>query len=119
MFTDFVEFTDVWNFNSVRPYKGKHPAEKPLDMLEHCINSTTFENDIVLDCFAGSGSTAIAALNLNRKSISLEIENEWTDVIVNRLKNHTPDLTKIVKQKHDIMKLNGRKVNETQTSLFT
>lgn len=115
----FVEFTDVWNFNSVRPYKGKHPAEKPLDMLEHCIKSTTFENDIVLDCFAGSGSTAIAALNLNRKSISLEIENEWTDVIVNRLKNHTPDLTKIVKQKHDVMKLNGRKVNETQQSLFT
>jgi len=56
---------------------------------------------------------------LNRKSISLEIENEWTDVIVNRLKNHTPDLTKIVKQKHDVMKLNGRKVNETQQSLFT
>jgi len=114
----FVEFTDVWNFNSVRPYKGKHPAEKPLDMLEHCIKSTTFENDIVLDCFAGSGSTAIASLNLNRKSISLEIENEWIDVIVNRLKNHTPDLSKIVKKKHDIMKYNGRKVNETQQRLF-
>jgi site-specific DNA-methyltransferase (adenine-specific) len=114
----FVEFTDVWNFNSVRPYKGKHPAEKPLDMLEHCIKSTTFENDIVLDCFAGSGSTAVASLNLNRKSISIEIEIEWVNAIVTRLKNHTPELIQTVKQKHDIMKLNGRKVNETQTNLF-
>ncbi|MEY4905123.1 MAG: hypothetical protein RLZZ292_2938, partial [Bacteroidota bacterium] len=32
-----VEFTDVWDFYSVRPYNGKHPAEKPLDMLDHCI----------------------------------------------------------------------------------
>ena len=69
-----IEFTDVWNFNSVRPYNGKHPAEKPIDLLEHCINATTFEDDIILDCFAGSGSTAIAALNLNRFSISIEIE---------------------------------------------
>jgi len=50
-----VEFTDVWNFCSVRPYDGKHPAEKPIDMLEHSILSTTYEGDIVLDCFAGSG----------------------------------------------------------------
>lgn len=115
----FVEFTDVWNFNSVRPYNGKHPAEKPLDMLEHCIKSTTFENDIVLDCFAGSGSTAVAALNLNRKCISMEIEKDWVNAIANRLKNHTPELVQVVKQKHDIMKLNGKKANEVQTNLFT
>jgi adenine-specific DNA-methyltransferase len=114
----FVEFTDVWNFNSVRPYKGKHPAEKPLDMLEHCILSTTFEKDIILDCFAGSGSTAIAALNLNRKNISFEIEIEWIKTIVERIKNHSHEHLKIVKRKHDIMKYNGRKTNENQPSLF-
>ncbi len=37
-----VEFTDVWTFPSVKTYKGKHPAEKPVKMLEHCILSTTF-----------------------------------------------------------------------------
>lgn len=69
-----IEFTDVWNFSSVRPYQGKHPAEKPIDMLEHCIKATTYNNDIVLDCFAGSGSTMVASENLNRFSISIEIE---------------------------------------------
>lgn len=114
----FVEFTDVWNFSSVRPYPGKHPAEKPLDMLEHCIRSTTFENDIVLDCFAGSGSTAIASLNLNRKTISFEIEVDWAETIVERIKNHSPEYLDVVKRKHDIMKINGKKSVENQPSLF-
>lgn len=80
-----VEFTDVWNFFSVKPYKGKHPAEKPLDMLTHCILSSSYENDIVLDCFAGSGSTAIAALKTNRKTISIEIEPHWVEYISNKI----------------------------------
>lgn len=79
------EFTDVWTFPSVRPYKGKHPAEKPASMLEHAIDSTTFPGDIVLDCFAGSGSTALAALRLGRRSISIEIEQRWVSTIAERL----------------------------------
>jgi len=80
------EFTDIWNFPSVRPYKGKHPAEKPLDMLQHAIEATTYPGDIVLDCFAGSGSTSMAAASLDRMSISIEIEQRWIDVISTRLK---------------------------------
>lgn len=79
------EFTDVWNFPSVRPYKGKHPAEKPTSMLEHAIEATTFPGDIVLDCFAGSGSTALAALKLGRRSISMEIASLWVVTIAERL----------------------------------
>lgn len=78
-----VEFTDVWTFPSVRPYKGKHPAEKPLEMLEHCIRSTTFENDIVLDCFAGSGSTLVSALRTKRHTIGIEIDKKWCESIKN------------------------------------
>lgn len=80
------EFTDVWNFPSVRPYKGKHPAEKPLDMLKHAVEACSYEEDIVLDCFAGSGSTAVAALSLGRKSVSIEIETDWVKGISERLK---------------------------------
>lgn len=80
------EFTDIWTFPSVRPYKGKHPAEKPLDMLQHAIEATTYPDDIVLDCFAGSGSTSMAAASLGRKSISIEIEEKWIDAISTRLK---------------------------------
>lgn len=74
--TSEIEFTDVWDFYSVKQYKGKHPAEKPLDMLEHIIHSSSFDDDIVLDCFAGSGSTAIASMMLNRKAISIELDEE-------------------------------------------
>ncbi len=78
------EFTDVWSFASVKPYKGKHPAEKPQALLEHAIEATTFPGDVVLDCFAGSGSTAIAATRLGRRSVAIEIEPQWTDRIVER-----------------------------------
>ena len=81
-----VEFTDVWDFPSVKPYQGKHPAEKPIDMLEHCINATTFENDIVLDCFAGSGSTLVASRKKRRYGIGIEIDSNWCNSIKNRMK---------------------------------
>lgn len=81
-----IEFTDLWSFENVRPYPGKHPAEKPQDLLLHAIRSTTNAGDIVLDCFAGSGSTALAASRLGRRSISIEIESKWSQAIENRLR---------------------------------
>lgn len=81
------EFTDVWNFPSVRPYKGKHPAEKPAEMLEHAIEATTYPGDVVLDCFAGSGSTALAALKLGRRTVAIEIESKWIPQITARVRS--------------------------------
>jgi len=72
-----VEFTDVWNFMSVRPFKGKHPAEKPQDLLMHIIEASSYPGDIVLDCFAGSGSTGVAAVRLRRRTICMEIVEKW------------------------------------------
>lgn len=113
-----LQFTDVWDFNSVRPYKGKHPAEKPLDMLEHCINATTFEDDIVLDCFGGSGSTTIAALNLNRYAISIELEKEWYEAIINRLENYENQAQVSQNSKNGLMKSTIKKKNKVQITLF-
>ena len=79
------EFTDVWNFPSVRPYRGKHPAEKPAALLEHAVQATTYPGDIVLDCFGGSGSTAIAAVKLGRRAIAIEIDPVWVSRMVARL----------------------------------
>jgi len=79
------EFSDVWNFPSVRPYKGKHPAEKPATLLEHAIEATTYSGDIVLDCFSGSGSTALADLKLDRRTVSIEIERKWSNEISTRV----------------------------------
>lgn len=72
-----AQFTDVWDFMSVRPFKGKHPAEKPQDLLMHMISASSRPGDIVLDCFAGSGSTGVAALRLGRRAVCIEIEQRW------------------------------------------
>ena len=80
------EFTDIWNFPNIRPYQGKHPAEKPVALLEHAIRASSFPGDIVLDCFAGSGTTAIAALKSGRYTISIEIEKSWLTKIGEHLK---------------------------------
>ena len=84
-----VEFTDIWSFENVRQYRGKHPAEKPVDLLEHAIKATTFKGDIVLDCFAGSGATGIAAMNLGRKAILFEIDPEWCNFGANGLNKNS------------------------------
>lgn len=107
-----VEFTDIWMFPSVKQYQGKHPAEKPIEMLEHCIRSTTFENDIVLDCFAGSGSTLIAALKTNRLSIGIEIDEKWCTTIKKRLALvEKIDVCKF--EGYTFMKGSGKKRKET------
>ena len=72
-------FIDSWDFMNVRQYGGKHPAEKPQDMLEHIIRTSSYEGDVVLDCFAGSGSTLAAANNLGRRAVGIEIEERWAD----------------------------------------
>lgn len=85
-----VEFTDVWNFMSVRPFAGKHPAEKPLDMLRHVVSASSYPGDIVLDCFAGSGSTGVAAVTTGRRTVCIELADEW----VTRAAQDISDATK-------------------------
>lgn len=81
------EFTDVWTFPSVRPYKDKHPAEKPMAMLEHAIEATTYPGDIVLDCFSGSGNTGFAALKLGRSAVLMEIDSKWISHSANKIES--------------------------------
>ena len=86
-----MEFTDVWTFPSVRPYKGKHPAEKPADLLEHVIEASSFRGDVVLDTFSGSGSTATAALSLGRKAVSIDIDPVWIERTADKVRRASQD----------------------------
>lgn len=81
-----MPFIDAWDFTNVRNYKGKHPAEKPRDLLNHIIRTSSYENDVVLDCFSGSGSTLLSSMELGRKSIGIEIEEKWVDYSVGKIR---------------------------------
>ena len=72
-----VPYTDVWNFPVVQHYKGKHPCEKPQELLRHAISSTTRPGAVVLDCFMGSGSTGIACRELSRNFIGIELDSQY------------------------------------------
>lgn len=109
------EFTDIWNFPNIRPYKGKHPAEKPITLLEHAILTSSFSNDIVLDCFAGSGSTALAALKHGRYSVSIEIEENWCQHIEKTLRYLDKTNFQIFPNNYDPKSMNFEKI---QGNLF-
>jgi site-specific DNA-methyltransferase (adenine-specific) len=72
-----VPYTDVWTFETVQGYKGKHPCEKPQKLLRHIIEASSRPGDVVLDCFLGSGSTGIACRELGRKFIGIELDPEY------------------------------------------
>ncbi|MBZ2399612.1 site-specific DNA-methyltransferase [Erwinia amylovora] len=74
--TSEVPYTDVWTFKPVASYPGKHPCEKPAELMEHIITSSTKPGDVVADFFMGSGATVKAALKLGRTAIGVELEEE-------------------------------------------
>lgn len=68
--------------------KGRfHPTQKPVALLEELIEKHSNEGDLVLDCFAGSASTAVAAYNQNRDFIGCELSKEYYDKSIKRLKS--------------------------------
>jgi site-specific DNA-methyltransferase (adenine-specific) len=64
-----------------------HPTQKPVELLNRLLRLHTKENDIVLDCFAGSMTTADACQELNRKSIMVELDEKFFELGVDRIKN--------------------------------
>ncbi len=77
--------TSIFRSQRVTPTELKHPNEKPTDLMEQLVKTITVENDIVLDLFAGSGTTGVACRNLNRSFILIEKEQEYIDIINQRL----------------------------------
>ncbi|MBA8561381.1 site-specific DNA-methyltransferase [Citrobacter freundii] len=71
-----VSYTDVWTHKPVQFYPGKHPCEKPADMLRQIIEASSRPGDLVADFFMGSGSTVKAALSLGRRAVGVELETE-------------------------------------------
>ena len=83
--TSDVPYTDVWDFPTVQFYKGKHPCEKPLALMEHIITASSRPGDVVLDPFCGSGVTGIAARKHNRRFIGIERDPSWVETACRRI----------------------------------
>lgn len=81
------QMKDVWETSLTKPSEkkcGKHPTQKPIELLEKIILSSTNEGDLILDPFNGSGTTGIVANRLNRKYIGIETEKEYLDLTIRR-----------------------------------
>lgn len=80
--------SDVWtDLHRIRHSRGrdKHPCQLPLPLLERMILMTTNENDIVLDPFLGTGTTAIAATKLGRRYVGFELSESFVDIAKQKL----------------------------------
>ena len=80
---------EIWNIPNVKanhPEKTEHPAQFPIELVQRLILALTNEGDSVLDPFGGVGSSAMAALLLRRKAVSIERDQNYTDIAIERVK---------------------------------
>lgn len=83
---------NVWNFPRVRYRMAEyenHPTQKPIALLERIIKASSNEGDIVLDPFSGTFTTSFVAKSLNRKSIGIEIDEDFTKIGIRRVLEET------------------------------
>ena len=82
----FMEWTkSVWTMNTESAKKVGHPAPFPVELPYRLVQLYTFKDDLVLDPFMGSGSTAIAALNASRHYIGYEIDPDYVQLAEDRI----------------------------------
>jgi len=82
------QMRNVWEISSPPSEEkkfGKHPTQKPVDLLRRIILSSTKEGDLVLDPFCGSSTTGVAAFLLNRKYVGIDKEEEYLELSRKRL----------------------------------
>ena len=83
---DFISWSNgTWNMNTEKVSKIGHPAAFPVELPTRCIEMLTFKDDVVMDPFMGSGSTAIACQNTGRHYIGFELDKTYYDIACRRI----------------------------------
>ena len=97
--------TEVWQFDRhvKNGTEGKHATPKPIPLCERAIKSSCPQDGLVLDMFLGSGSTMVAAHQLNRKCYGMELDPKYCQVIIDRMVNLDPTLE---------VKINGKRYDK-------
>lgn len=86
---EFLEFTkSIWTFPAEQAHKIGHPAPFPYELPYRLIQLYTYEGEVVLDPFMGSGQTAIAAIKTNRFFVGYEIKEEYVELTEKRIKDY-------------------------------
>ena len=84
------QMRSVWSVNMPRPKEklhGKHPTQKPIDLLRRIILASTNIGDLILDPFTGSSTTGIAAYENGRRFIGIDMEKEYLDLSIKRFES--------------------------------
>lgn len=91
MYNTYETSSKLYSMPTNKNDKGlfEHPTIKPMKLIERFIKNSSKENDIVLDCFAGSGTTCVASKELGRQYIGFEINTKWVDIANDRLNGIT------------------------------
>ena len=94
-----LQMRSVWSIGTPKTAEkkfGKHPTQKPTDLLKRVVLSSTNKGDLIVDPFTGSSTTGIAAYLFGRKFIGIDTEKKYLDLSIKRFK----ELDKSIKNKH-------------------
>lgn len=92
----YKSVSNVWDIPNLvgrKLEKEPHPTQKPIELFNRCVYMASNKNDIILDCFSGSGTTAIACHNINRNFICIEKDPDYHKASVERLENARAQLS--------------------------
>lgn len=81
--------TTIWSMKRDNVHEYKHPTQKPVELITYAIKNSTKADDIIMDLFAGSGSTLIAAEKTGRVCYGMEMDPKYIDTIIERWENYT------------------------------
>jgi len=91
-FNPEMGITDVWRDIDFYKEKRFHPTQKPMSLIKRLISASSNENDLVVDPFGGSGSTALSSIQLNRDFITIEMDEVYYSTIKERIEEENNPL---------------------------
>ena len=100
-YADSRDVSNIVRIGNIIPQKGDHPTIKPVALMSFFIILHSKPDDIILDPFCGSGSTCVAAKQLNRRFIGIELSEKYCKIARSRLANVSPLLDYAEKQKQE------------------
>src|SRR3990167_2988988 len=89
----------VWSMGTPKPIEkrfGKHPTQKPEDLLKRIVLASTNKGDLIIDPFSGSSTTGIAAYLLGRNFIGIDLDKNYLDLSIKRFEELDKNMKKVV-----------------------